>query len=459
MLAVGLKLSTGLLLALLLAMPPAAAETAAAAAAAADRAESAPIVIAHRGASGLRPEHTLAAYRLALLEGVDFIEPDVVVTRDGVLIARHENLLAEVGLDAAESPLRDADGAPVVIEATTDVAERPEFASRLTVKLINGRPHAGWFSEDFTLAEIKTLWARERMVRLRPLNRLHDRERVPTLAEIIDLVREFEATHGRKAGLYIETKQPTYFRYEGAYHDGGRIAVDLAPLLLTTLDEAGFTDPRRLYVQSFELEVLLTLHAAARRAELAIPLVQLFADLSNRRYRAQPYDLLYHQRAGHELGAIYGDLGQALPGGFSPDLTYVELATPAALEFLARFVSGVGVHKQNVLLTEPVEARDIDGDGAALQRAGLTGEVGAVVGRARAAGLEVHAYTLRAEEPFLLRDGERVLPAVEEALRLLEAGVTGLFADQPSEGRAAVDAFQVGRQRGRQRGRAAGGSG
>ena len=153
-----------------------------------------PIVIAHRGASGLRPEHTLAAYQLALVQGADFIELDLVATSDGVLISRHENALAMVRLDENGEIVRDESGKPLLREETTDVAHRPEFADRLTVKQVDGRPVGGWFSEDFTLAEVRTLKARERMPKLRRNNQLYDdTEAVPTLADVVALVRRWEA--------------------------------------------------------------------------------------------------------------------------------------------------------------------------------------------------------------------------------------------------------------------------
>ncbi|TNF81148.1 MAG: glycerophosphodiester phosphodiesterase, partial [Gammaproteobacteria bacterium] len=211
-----------------------------------------PIVIAHRGASGLRPEHTLAAYELALVQGADFIELDLVATGDGVLIARHENALAAVQLDEEGRIARDEDGAPLLRWETTDVAHRPQFADRLTVKQVDGRPVGGWFSEDFTLAEIRTLGARERMPELRQKNRLYnDREGVPTLDDVVDLVRRWETATGKRPGLYIELKHPTYFAAEGARLSGEPIKLDLPRLLLDALIEAHFTDADRLYLQCF----------------------------------------------------------------------------------------------------------------------------------------------------------------------------------------------------------------
>ncbi|MDP1028523.1 glycerophosphodiester phosphodiesterase [Sphingomonas sp. KR1UV-12] len=179
---------------------------------------SSPIVIAHRGASGERPEHTLAAYELAIDEGADVIEPDLVPTKDGVLVARHEN---EIG-------------------GTTDVAAHPEFAARRTTKTIDGEAVTGWFTEDFTLAELKTLRARERLPQLRPANVVFDgRFEIPTLAEVIALAKR------RHVGIYPETKHPTYFASIGLPTD--------APLV-RQLHAAGWTTPDApVFIQSFEV--------------------------------------------------------------------------------------------------------------------------------------------------------------------------------------------------------------
>ena len=150
-----------------------------------------PIVIAHRGASGYRPEHTLAGYALAARMGADYIEPDLVSTKDGVLVARHEN---EIG-------------------GTTDIGDHPEFAGRRTTKALDGVEETGGFTEDVTLAELRTLRAKERIPEIRPRNTLYDgREQIPTLAEVIDLAHSLSRELGRAIGIYPETKHPTYFR-------------------------------------------------------------------------------------------------------------------------------------------------------------------------------------------------------------------------------------------------------
>lgn len=198
---------------------------------------AAPIVIGHRGACGLRPEHTLDSYALAIAQGADFIEPDLVATRDGVLVARHEN---EIG-------------------GTTDVARRPEFAARRTTKAIAGVAVAGWFTEDFTLAELKTLRAVERIPDLRPGSAAYDgRFAVPTLQEVIDLARAEGARTGRPIGVYPETKHPAHFR---------AIGLALEPPLAAALNAAGALPA---FVQSFDAESLRTLAGltAAPRVQL-----------------------------------------------------------------------------------------------------------------------------------------------------------------------------------------------
>lgn len=201
------------------------------------------IVIAHRGASGERPEHTLESYRLALEQGADYIEPDLVMTRDRVLIARHEN---EIG-------------------GTTDVAAHPQFAHRRRSQIIDGESMTGWFSEDFTLAEIKTLRARERLPELRPGNTAYDgRLEVPTFAEIMELAASANAARagGRKIGVYPETKHPAHFTALG---------LALEQPLLDVLERHGYGEPGSpVFIQSFDPDNLKLLRGMTR-----LPLVQL----------------------------------------------------------------------------------------------------------------------------------------------------------------------------------------
>jgi len=234
---------------------------------------SPPIVIAHRGASGERPEHTLAAYTLAIEQGADVIEPDLVPTRDDVLVARHEN---EIG-------------------GTTDVADHPEFADRRTTKTIDGQQVTGWFTEDFTLAEIRTLHARERIPALRPANAAHDgRYQVPTLAEIIALAK----AHG--VAIYPETKHPTHFREVGHPTDD---------LLVRELHAAGWTTPDApVFIQSFEVVNLRHIAGITK-----LRLIQLM-DATG--------------------GPADGAVG-----------SYAAMATPAGLAEVARYAWGIGPNK------------------------------------------------------------------------------------------------------------------
>ncbi len=189
-----------------------------------------PIVIGHRGASGERPEHTIASYARAIETGADYIEPDLVMTKDKVLVARHENEISE----------------------TTDVASHPEFASRKVTKTIDGHAITGWFTEDFTLAELKTLYARERLADIRPGNLAWNRERIATLAEILALVKAAP----RPVGLYPEIKHSSYFV---------RARLAMEKPLLAQLKRAGYskaTDP--VFIQSFEVGNLRALHRMTR---------------------------------------------------------------------------------------------------------------------------------------------------------------------------------------------------
>lgn len=402
----------------------------------------APIVIAHRGASGMRPEHTLSAYELALVQGADFIELDLVATSDGELISRHENALAMVQLDSQGQIVRGDDGAPVVREETTDVAERPEFAARLTVKQVDGRPVGGWFSEDFTLAEIRTLKARERMPALRQKNQLYDdSEGVPTLADVIALVRRWEAVGGIRPGLYIELKHPTFFAVEGKRLSGAPIDLDLAELLLDQLEANNFTDSERLFIQCFEVWPLLNLTDQLADRGLNIPLVQLFGDVHNRRYRAAPRDLVYYSQQGDT--ARYGELAQLLApylsaeaaGNAGAGISYAAFTSPEVLAFMAeRYADGIGPPRSSVLVVS------VGSDG---RTPVVTGALEPYVAHARSAGLLIHPYTLRAEAPFLFQYQGRPLTIGEEARMLIRAGMDGFFIDQPSEGRLAVDGLEL----------------
>ena len=344
------------------------------------------LVIAHRGASGYRPEHTLSAYQLALDQGADFIEPDLVATRDGILICRHENALA----------LLNPDDSLILTDSSTDVYRHDEFRNRLTEKSVDGRILRGWFSEDFTLAEIKKLRAVERIPGLRPHNTRYDYlDAIPTFSEVLDLIKSPEERSGNAAGVYPETKHPTYFLEEGTFLNGQKIRFDLGRALVKTLWDLGFTDPRRIFIQSFESANLRTLkNDTLPEFGLEIPLIQLIeAD-------GAPYETV---RAG-----------RAEP--------YQLMIQPAGLSRVARYASGIGPDK-SLLIPR-------DGSNSLSSPTGLLRD-------AHAVGLEVHAWTFRAENYFLptpYRTGKNDIThgAIErEFFEFINAGVDGVFSDQP----------------------------
>ncbi|WP_417620438.1 glycerophosphodiester phosphodiesterase [Parasphingorhabdus sp.] len=321
----------------------------------------APIIIAHRGASGERPEHTLAAYQLAIEQGADFIEPDLVLTKDGVLVARHEN----------------------EISGTTDVADRPEFAARKTAKTIDGEAYEGWFTEDFTLAELKTLRAKERLPELRAANMRYDGQfEIPTFEEILQLLQRHEKQSGKRVGVYPETKHPSYFASIDLPHDGPLLA------LLAQYDFDGADDP--IFIQSFEVG---NLKALSGKTE--VPLVQLVAGEGGPPDRA--------------------------------DQTYAAMLTPAGLKEIATYADGLGPSKDLVI------ERNALG-----QLGGSTG----LVEDAHAAGLLVHPWTFRVENYFLPTDYKSGIDPRDkgdlegEVRAFIAAGVDGLFSDNP--GRAAA---------------------
>jgi len=331
------------------------------------RPSAGPLVIGHRGASGYRPEHTLAAYRLAIALGADYVEPDLVSTKDGVLVARHEN----------------------EISGTTDVADRPEFAARKLTKTIDGRPITGWFTEDFTLRELKTLRAKERLPLIRPRNTLYDsRHEVPTLQEVIDLVRDESRRRGKRIGIYPETKHPTYF-------DG--IGLSLEEPLVRTLRRNGLANRHAaVFIQSFETGNLRQLNRL-----VDVPLVQL-VDAAG-----APYDLV-----------AAGD-----------PRTYDDLVKPAGLAGIARYADGIGVAKARIV---PLDA------------AGRVQPPTSLVRDAHGRGLVVHAWTFRNENSFLAADFKRGADpaaygdAFAEYRLFLAQRIDGLFSDNPDTAVEAV---------------------
>ncbi|OKH25599.1 hypothetical protein NIES593_04500 [Hydrococcus rivularis NIES-593] len=374
-----------------------------------------PLVIGHRGASGELPEHTLAAYERAILQGADFIEPDLVSTKDGVLIARHEPMLAVVD---------PATGEVIPANTTTDVATRPEFADRRTTKTVDGVSYTGWFAEDFTLEEIKTLRAvQPRDYRDQSFNGLYE---VPTLEEIIDLVQDIEARTGQKIGIYPETKHPTYFAQQG---------LSLEEPLVETLLDKGFTDPNRLFIQSFEVQNLLKLDKQLLPGTPLenTPLVQLYDE-----FQLQPYDIVANfSDPNFDPVSIYGtDLitaettyGDLINQGSNPDVNLLK-------DFVATYADGIGPWKRTFVLTEKLDTPvDGNGDGVPEITEQLTGEVLPVVRDAHEAGLQVHPYTFRDEERFLvLKEDGTPQTAEEEYEQYIQLGVDGFFTDFPKTG-------------------------
>lgn len=321
------------------------------------------IVIAHRGASGERPEHTIAAYTLAIEQGADYIEPDLVLTKDGILVARHENEISE----------------------TTDVSAKPEFADRKTSKTIDGEKMAGWFTEDFTLAELKTLRAKERLPQLRKANMAYDRQfELPTFDEILELAKTASAKSGRTIGVYPETKHPSYFASIGLPHEAPLLA------LLTKYGHTKKTAP--IFIQSFEVGNLQAL-----RSKTKLRLIQLMDE------KGSPAD-----RA---------------------DLTYPAMATPQGLKVIAVYADGIGPNKALVIPRNLL---------------GHLGEPTTLVVDAHRLGLAVHPWTFRRENYFLplgAKSGINPLAHgdLESEIRLfLAAGVDGIFSDNPAQAAAAA---------------------
>jgi glycerophosphoryl diester phosphodiesterase len=320
-----------------------------------------PAVVAHRGACGYRPEHTLEAYRMAIRMGADDIELDLVSTKDGVLVARHESELS----------------------ATTDVAVHPEFADRCRTRDLDGVEREGWFTDDFTLAELKRLTARERYPDLRPSSAAYDGTcGIPSFNEVLAMVHAETVRSGRTVGVMAELKH-------AAHHDALGLPLDRA--LLSDLRRHGLDHPRsRVTVMSFETTVLRRL-----AGQTGVPLVQLLDDADRR-----PADL-----------AAVGD-----------PTTYADLCTPEGLARIDEYADGIGPRLALVL------PRDADDS--------VTGP-SALVRDAHRLWLTVHVWTLRRENRFLPANlrapGGPETPGdlARVARLLLDAGVDGLITDHP----------------------------
>lgn len=309
-----------------------------------------PLVIAHRGACGLLPEHTLAAYTQAIRDGADFIEPDVVSSKDGILVVRHENNLAE----------------------TTDVGQK--FAGRKRTKTIDGQRVSGWFSEDFTLKELKTLRAKQRFA-FRPQQH-NGQHAIPTFEEVLQLLAAHQKATGQRLGIYPETKHPSYSRSLG---------LPLEAKLLALLKRYGYSsaaDP--VFIQSFEVSNLQKLNQAT-----SIRLIQLVDG------EGQPADF-----------ALRKDRR-----------TYRDLVSPAGLLFVSGYADGVGPPKQ--LLVKSNASKQLISTG--------------VIESAHQHGLAVHPWTFRDEatflDPFFGKD-----PAAEYRF-FYQLGVDGVFSEFPANAR------------------------
>ena len=351
-----------------------------------------PLVIGHRGASGYRPDHTLESYKLAIDMGADFIEPDLVATKDGVLVARHEPN----------------------ITGTTDVATRPEFASRKTTKNVDGVNEEGWFVSDFTLAELKTL---------RAVQPLSDRDQsyngkfqIPTFEEVLDLAKAEGTKAGRTVGVYPETKHPTYH---------ANLGLPLEDRLLAVLAKYGYTTKASpVIVQSFEVFNLKYL-----RTKTQVRLVQLVdandVNADGSMDLTAPYDKPYDF-------AVAGD-----------SRTFASLLTPAGLKEIKTYADGIGPWKPYQIPSKQVDANkdgkpdDLNGDGKIDERDRVMMPATSVVKDAHAAGLFVHAYTFRNEAKRLASDFKGD-PKAEYKL-FFNLGVDGVFSDFTDTAKAARD--------------------
>ncbi|MFZ6641847.1 glycerophosphodiester phosphodiesterase [Undibacterium sp. TC4M20W] len=342
-----------------------------------------PTVTGHRGASALRPEHTLASYQRAIDDGADIVEPDLVATKDGVLVARHEN----------------------EISGTTNVSTLPQFAARKTTKTIDGIPVSGWFTEDFTLAELKTIRAKERIPANRPANTAFDGQfEIPTLQEVIDLVKQQAKEKNRVIGIYPETKHPTYFK---------SIGLPLEKRLVDVLVANGYKGKNAaVFIQSFEVANLKEL-----RGMTDMRLVQLVDNPLNPPVNGVPRNAPYDFVAA------------------GSNRTYADLVTPAGLKEIAQYADAVSPYKEVII------PRDTKNE---------LGAATSFVADAHAAGLKVHTWTLRPENPFLppsMRLGDPASltqrgDSIAEITAYLKAGIDGFFTDDPAVGRAAVTAFK-----------------
>ena len=337
------------------------------------------IIVGHRGASALRPEHTLESYQKAIDDGADFIEPDLVSTKDGILVARHEN---EIG-------------------GTTNISELAQFADRKKTKIIDGMSLTGWFTEDLTLSELNQIKARERIPKLRPENtKYNDQFNIPTLEQIIELAEKNYKKTGKIIGLYIETKHPTYFQKNN---------LGLEDPLLKTLSKYQYTrDIAPIYLQSFEVSNLkymkdqLTLHKSLKNAKI----IQLYDDKT-----VSPADYV----------------AQGIK------TTYGEMATAQGLTAVAKYANGVGPWKPyifNEAFTAPSTfVKDAHAVGLKVHPYTFRPENNFLAANLKCSSAEIDAAK-RCETG-----------ATKEYEMYFKAGVDGLFTDDPGLGRKALDTY------------------
>jgi glycerophosphoryl diester phosphodiesterase len=348
-----------------------------------------PLVIGHRGACGYRPEHTLASYKMAIDLGADFIEPDLVVTKDGELVARHEPN----------------------ITATTDVSTRPEFASRKTTRMVDGVAETGWFVTDFTLAELRTLRAKQaNPVRDQSFN---TQFQIPIFREILELAKAESARTGRTIGVYPETKHPTY------HVDAG---LPIEPRLLKILAEYGYTKKDSpVIIQSFEAANLKAL-----RKLTGVRLVQLIdgdgVDAKGKVTLVAPFDKPYDFAVAKD------------------SRTFQDMMTPKGLAEIKTYADGIGPWKPYLASAAQViggdgKPQDLNGDGKITDADRVLLPPTDVVKDAHSAGLFVHAFTFRNENALLVSNYKGDPKA--EYKRFYELGVDGLFSDFPDTAVAA----------------------
>jgi glycerophosphoryl diester phosphodiesterase len=362
--------------------------------------EQSPLVIGHRGAAGYLPDHTLESYELAIKLGADYIEPDLVATKDGHLIARHEPN----------------------ITSTTDVASHPEFAGRLTTKVVDGVAETGYFASDFTLAEIKTLRAVQPLAE-RP-QQFNGRFEIPTLSEVIKLAQRWSKKLDRQIGVYPETKHPTYH---------ADLGLPLEHRLVNVLKKHGWNGRRApVFIQSFEQSNLKLLNRLTK-----VRLVQLVdandvAPDGTITYAA-PFDRPYDW-------TVSGD----------PELvsrTFGFFTTDEGLEEISEYADGIGPWKPYIVSSRAIALNpdgtvaDANGDGLVDERDRVLLPPTDLVERAHDHGLLIHTWTFRNEQRRLASDFAG--NPVNEYLLFYRLGVDGVFSDFPDTAFTSRELFRL----------------